>query len=526
MATISVHDPALVRARALTQHLFAGGTAVVVLSVLAGLPTARSSTLLWTGCAAVAVATLLATLLPWRRIDTSWWLVVPCLDLVAVGLIRADLLPGMAAIGVLAALPAIWLGGEFGRRGVALAALGGAFLFFVPALGPGPLILASSDWSRLLLWEMQTAGLALFAHVVAVELRRRDLRGRAILNSVVSGVAVYDVRGRLLLANAPARTLAELGGYDLAQPDRPGLRVRAADGSTPVPGPEQALARACRAEHLPETLEWLGPDHQLSAVGWSARRMYADDGTVLGTVVVCHDLTVALAARRSQEQFLGTVSHELRTPLTSIVGFVDVAESLSSEDDLALRRSLAAIRRNSDQLADRVVQLLSAAEETTEVRPERTDLSVLLGSALARWQTLCGELGLRLESDCGEDLHADVDPHQIVRVVDALISNATKFTASGGGVRVRLCGEAGHLRLEVADTGVGMTAHDRDRAFDRFHRGDAARVAAVQGVGLGLQTVKRVVEAHRGTVVVDSEPGRGTTVTVRVPAARRSSLAG
>lgn len=522
MGRAPAYDPTLARARAAVQHVFLAVTLLVAVVVLLGMPEARESLLLRVGLAMVVVATAATVALRRSRLPHSWWLAVPALDLAGVALARADLVPTMAAIAVLAALPAMWLGADFGRVGVLVAAAGGLLIFLVPALGPARVVTTEADLSRLLLWQVQTTGLALLAHTVVVELRRRDVLGRAILNAVGSGVVVYDERDRLLLANGPARSVAERGGYDLARPGRAGVRVRRADGATAVPAEEQALPRACRAEHLPETLEWLGPASDPTAVAWSARRMRGDDGRVLGTVVVCHDVTGLLAARRSQEQFLGTVSHELRTPLTSILGYVDVAETLVAEDDRLLRRSLAAIRANSDRLAALVAQLLDGARERLEPEPERVDLSVLLTAVLDHWRRPCADLGLRLEADVGRDVVADVDPHQISRVADALMSNAAKFTPSGGDVRVRLRNGDRHVLLQVADTGVGMSTADRERAFDRFHRGDAARVEAVQGVGLGLQTVRKVVEAHHGTVDVDSAPGAGTTVTVRVPAARRS----
>lgn len=525
MGTASASDPSLVRMRVAAQHVFLAITAVVAVAVVAGMPAARASQPFWAGSAIAVLATAATASLPWRLLPQGWWLLVPALDLVAIALLRVDLVPTMASIAVLTALPAIWLGADFGRTGVLVAGLGGLLVVLAALAGPAPVAPTGAELGRLLLWQLQTTGLALLAHAVVVELRRRDLLGRTILHAVGSGVVVYDGRGRLLLANAPARSIAERGGYDLARPGRTSDLVWRADGRTPVPADEQALPRAFRTEHLPDTMEWLGPPHDLSAVGWNARRMRDDDGRVLGTVVVCHDLTALLAARRSQEQFLGTVSHELRTPLTSIVGFVDVAESLVPADDRLLRRSLAAIRRSSDQLSGLVAQLLQATQERVEPRPELVDLSVLLAGVLDRWSAQCADLGLHLDADVDRDVVADVDPHQMARVVDALVSNATKFTPSGGDVRVRLSNGERHVLVEVADTGVGMSAADRDRAFDRFHRGDAARVEAVQGVGLGLQTVKRVVEAHDGTVVVDSAPGRGTTVTVRVPAAR-TSLAG
>lgn len=518
----------LTRTRAAAQLIFTACTAVVGVFVVVGLPASRTAVSFWVGAALVGATGPLWFALRDRPGHRAW-LLVPVLDLLGVAVMRAELLPDMAALSILLVIPALWLGVERGRVGIVLAGLGGLASFTFPALAGTPVLSTAADVGRLLLQELQTAGLALFGHLAATELRtrgrrldaelalsrRRELMGRAVVNGVGTGVVVYDDAGRLVSANAEARAIAEAAGYDLDRPGAPGTHVWRQD-RTAVPTHEQALVRVLRSEHLPDTLEWVGPPHDLTPVGWNARRMY-DDATLLGTVVVCHDLTATFSARRSQEQFLGTVTHELRTPLTSIVGFVDVASSLSPGDDAVLRRSLDAIRRNSERLDERVAQLLDVAEARPEVRLERADLGDLVLAAVDRWRGRCGDLGLHLGGTCDAGVLVDVDPHQLRRVIDALMSNACKFTPPGGDVRVRVAQGGGAGLLLVSDTGIGMSEHDLDRVFDRFQRGDAARVGAVQGMGLGLQTVKRVVEAHAGSVRVASESAVGTTVTVRLP---------
>lgn len=523
----------LTRTRVVVQRLFAIGTAVVAILILIGLPEARTAVTFWAGCALVVVAMLATLALSPVPFAHPAWMLVPVLDLLAVALLRAELLPHMANLSILLVIPALWLGIERGRLGVVVSGIGGLVVFLMPAVDGIAVLGSTADVSRLLLQELQTAGLALFGHLAALELRsrgrrldaelrlsrRRELMSRAVLNGVGSGVVVYDAAGRVISANAQARTIAETGGYDLEHPEVAGSQVWQQDGSdpVPVPGERQALVRALDVEHLADTLEWLGPQHDLTPVGWNARRMY-DEGTLLGTVVVCHDLTSSFSARRSQEQFLGTVTHELRTPLTSIVGFVDVVESLAAqEEDALLRRSLEAIRRNSEELDARVAQLLTLADSRPELRVERRDLGELVLAALDRWWARCDDLGLSLTGSVDSVVEVDVDPHQLRRVVDALLSNSSKFTPPGGDVRVRVVTSERVAVLVVSDTGIGMTDHDRERVFDRFHRGDAARVGAVRGMGVGLQSTKRIVEAHGGTVVIASESDIGTTVTVRLP---------
>jgi signal transduction histidine kinase len=110
-----------------------------------------------------------------------------------------------------------------------------------------------------------------------------------------------------------------------------------------------------------------------------------------------------------------------------------------------------------------------------------------------------------------------VDPTRIAQLLGNLLSNAVKFTPDGGKVEVRLGTEGDQAVLEVADSGIGIPAADRERIFDRFFRTALATQQAIQGTGLGLAITKAIVEAHNGTIAVDSDEGRGSTFTVRLP---------
>lgn len=109
------------------------------------------------------------------------------------------------------------------------------------------------------------------------------------------------------------------------------------------------------------------------------------------------------------------------------------------------------------------------------------------------------------------------DPQRLHQVVVNLLTNALKFTSAGGTVRLEVAADRAAARLTVADTGVGVPPEELPHIFERFWRGPGARAAA--GSGIGLTVVAELVKAHRGTVAVDSEPGRGTRIVVTVPAA-------
>jgi signal transduction histidine kinase len=113
----------------------------------------------------------------------------------------------------------------------------------------------------------------------------------------------------------------------------------------------------------------------------------------------------------------------------------------------------------------------------------------------------------------------DGDPLRLAQLLDNLISNAIKFTPEGGRVTVSTASRNGRASLEVSDSGIGIAADDRDRIFERFFRAQAARKNAVKGAGLGLAITKAIVDAHGGSISVESEVGSGTSFRIDLPLA-------
>jgi signal transduction histidine kinase len=122
-----------------------------------------------------------------------------------------------------------------------------------------------------------------------------------------------------------------------------------------------------------------------------------------------------------------------------------------------------------------------------------------------------------LETDIPAQLEAHVDGPRISQVLDNLVSNAIKYSPDGGNVVVALVQEDVHLKCQVSDTGMGMTPADQAEVFTKFFRTSSVRRTAIPGVGLGLPISKAIVEAHGGTIEVESKLGQGTTFTFRVP---------
>jgi signal transduction histidine kinase len=222
---------------------------------------------------------------------------------------------------------------------------------------------------------------------------------------------------------------------------------------------------------------------------------------------------------RMKDEFVSLVSHELRTPLTSIRGYVEL---LTDEGALTAdqQRFLNVVDRNSQRLLALVGDLLflaqiDAGEFTLEC--EEVDLAKIVHESVEACRPLAESRDVELAEQIGSVLPLMGDRARLAQVLDNLVSNALKFTPSGGRVRVALKAAGDRALLEVADTGVGIAAPEQPRLFERFFRSSAAKENAIPGTGLGLTITKAIVERHGGTIALDSAENEGTTVSVELP---------
>jgi signal transduction histidine kinase len=224
---------------------------------------------------------------------------------------------------------------------------------------------------------------------------------------------------------------------------------------------------------------------------------------------------------QQRAQFLAVVSHEMRTPLTSIVSFSELLRGEAaglSPDGL---RFLDIIERNADRLLRLIDDLLMLNRLEAGALPlELTEVSLpdLAAEAVKSAAPVAAKSGVTVHLDTVAGPPVLADPRRLTQVLDNLISNAVKFSRTGGLVRVGLRQAQGTWRIDVADTGIGIPPDEAARLFGPFVRGSNARIAGLPGTGLGLAIVKSLVEMHGGQVKVDSVLNRGTTFSVFLPA--------
>jgi signal transduction histidine kinase len=249
------------------------------------------------------------------------------------------------------------------------------------------------------------------------------------------------------------------------------------------------------------------------------RSVLAAVGALIGQYLA--RMRVARETDRLKDEFVALVSHELRTPLTSIIGYLEV---VLDEDELdpAARRWLQVVERNAHRLLRLVGDLLFIARlEAGQLALDAArpiDLVALAEQSVQAAQPYAEGAGVTIAlSGRRPDGPCWGDADRIAQVLDNLVSNALKFTPTGGRVDVRLRGEGGCAVIEVADTGVGIPAGELESLFQRFFRASTATRDKIAGVGLGLSIAKAIVEAHGGAIEVESEEGSGATFRVRLP---------
>jgi len=217
-----------------------------------------------------------------------------------------------------------------------------------------------------------------------------------------------------------------------------------------------------------------------------------------------------------QREFVADASHELRTPLAVIR--VN-AESMASTGDDDPIHDIAHEATYMTRLLDDLLLLARSDREGIALQISRIDLAEVARGACRGVARLAEQQGLELVVDAPSPLGVDGDPERCREVLLALLDNAIKYTPAGGSIALRAHAADSDAVVSVRDTGIGVAPEEVDRLFDRFYRVDKARSRAAGGTGLGLSIAREIVQAHGGTLRVESAPGSGTTVTMRLPLA-------
>lgn len=268
----------------------------------------------------------------------------------------------------------------------------------------------------------------------------------------------------------------------------------------PVQDLTSAASRIVGASDLSTRLTWSGPNDELGRLIAVFNRMMERLQNVFSI----------------QQRFVADISHELRTPLTGILGNVDLMRRYGADED-----SLNAIHADTARMSRLVHDLLMLARADyggTTMNMMPLDVDSVVSSAVKSVRLAAEQKGLKLSIVHLEPLRVMGDPQQLKQLLDNLIANAMKFTATGGTISLNVQQVDQSARIEVVDTGIGIAAEHQARIFDRFYQVDTARAQdGSGGFGLGLSVARWIAEAHHGSIDVRSQLGAGATFTVHLP---------
>jgi two-component system, OmpR family, phosphate regulon sensor histidine kinase PhoR len=333
----------------------------------------------------------------------------------------------------------------------------------------------------------------------------------AILKGMGEGVMVTDQHGVVTLVNPAFCTMFVTGtqvqGKQLLEINR-----------------HPDLYQACRevlSDRQERHQEINLPGGQATLVHW-VPLIEAD--SLRGVVAVFHDISALKKVERIRRDFVANVSHELRTPVTVIKGYAETLLSGALADDpQRSERFLGIIQNHADRLSSLVRDLLTLSElESGEVsmHPQDVQLEGAIRQALLLVGQRGEEKGVTLEcSDLSAEMCVSADRSRLDQVLINLLDNAVKYSSRGGKVTVQAAEEGDMVRVSVRDSGIGIPQKDLSRLFERFYRVDEARSRDKGGTGLGLSIVKHIVQAHGGSIHVESTPGEGSVFSFTLPKA-------
>lgn len=338
-----------------------------------------------------------------------------------------------------------------------------------------------------------------------------------ILRSVADGLIVTDTANHVVMINRAAERLIGAMSSEVV-----GQSIEKVLSDTRILG---GLTSVLLGEKpfLTIVVEMEGGERdQACAVEARIAPVRRKSGNYSGAVTILRDVTHEREIDRMKSEFVSIAAHELRTPLTTVLGYAELLLNEADTDgfDREQKREFLGYIYDKGEILKRIIDDMLDLGRIESRRPiilEKSDCEIvqLMRSTLEHLRK--ENPRYRFAMDCHTaGLVINIDQQKIIQVFDNVLSNAVKYSPAGGLIKVVGKVEGEVLLISVIDQGIGMTAGQMERAFDKFYRADSSDTA-VGGLGLGLSICKNIVEAHGGKIWMESAPGEGTTVHFSLP---------
>ena len=338
----------------------------------------------------------------------------------------------------------------------------------------------------------------------------------AILSSMLEGVIAVDSQGEIILLNQSAERML-------------GISQRQAQGK----GIEEMIRNPGLQNLVQKTFLAQKPLKAELAFGYGEDKFIQAQSVIilderkncLGVVITLNDITQLKRLENMRKEFVGDVSHELKTPITAIKGFVETLQDGTIKDPQSAERFLSIIKANAERLNAIIEDLLLLSrieqeEEKGEFKDrkiERFKVQELFNSALEAVSEKANKKGMTIEMEIDDEPDVKVNNQLMAQAIINLLDNAIKYSELGKKIKLKARREGKQVLIIVEDQGWGIGSEHLPRIFERFYRVDKSRSRELGGTGLGLAIVKHIVQAHQGSVSVESEPGKGSKFFIYLP---------
>ena len=324
-----------------------------------------------------------------------------------------------------------------------------------------------------------------------------------IIGSMSEGMVLLNERGKIVSINPAAMRLLGTSwncvGTDMLTVSR-NLDLH------------DILSRALQGQSEVQTVSLEAGKYQISA------SPIMSEEKVVGAALCFFDVTEKEKAEQMRREFTSNVSHELKTPLHSISGYAELLQNnmVKQGDIVPFAGKIYREAQRMTSLVEDILSLSHLDEGAEDMEWTEVKLYELASKAIAGLEAEAKAAKVTV-SLSGEDCRLHGIPQLLHSIIYNLCGNAIKYNKVGGEVKVSVEKQDAGALLTVSDTGIGIPPQEQERIFERFYRVDKSRSKEVGGTGLGLSIVKHAVLIHHGTIEVDSEIGKGTTITVRLP---------
>lgn len=331
----------------------------------------------------------------------------------------------------------------------------------------------------------------------------RENIAEMLLEQVDSGIVHLDGSGTLVLMNRKAEEILRVGRAEVL-----GRRVDMLSLRTPI---YRVLSENSHEAPVEVSIEG-------DVISVRATRIPAADGG--GEMFELRDISAEKREKRQRDEFVAMMTHDLKSPLTVIMGYMQaLSDEIPEKGSGSMHLFVSEMDKSSRKMLAMIDDVLDAYRLEAgllQIDRQPCDVRVLLEGCCSdgeREAVVHGSSFFR--ALCPEIPTLDLDGKQIARVFANLIGNAVKFTQRRGTIRVSSALRDGYLRVEVSDTGIGIPPDEASRVFNKYFRASAAQ--GFKGTGLGLTISKAIVEAHGGSITVESALGKGSCFSVLLP---------